>query len=430
MAFNMDELHRRKAQREQQRQERLRQQKKLISRLIVAGVVLIAVAVLILVISLGAQDSPNEQTNMPTLTTGSDAETQTVQTTAPPMTVVSFTAVGDLNVTEKVVASGGTGYDYTGTFMDVVPVLSQSDLTVVNLEGTLCGAPYGTQDRSSSPQTMMTALANAGVDLVQTANSYAIKNGVSGLGMTLANIRAAGLESVGAYANQEEYEKAGGYTIRNVNGVKLAIVAFTKGMDGMALPAGSENCVNLLYTDYASSYHDVDTEGITALLRRVEKEKPDVTIALVHWGSEYNDTHSDSQAQIRKLLLEQGVDAILGTHPHYVQELEYDPDNGTLVAYSLGDFISDAERSGTEYSIAVHLEITKDNTAGTAKITGYSYTPLFTAVQTDGTVRVVRLEPAIEAYKAGYIGRVSQEAYAGMEYALERIRARISPVQE
>lgn len=428
MAFNMDELHRRKAQREQQRQERLRQQKKLISRLIIAGVVLAAVAVLILVISRGAPDSANEQTTASTAPQQSTE--QTAETTQPPVTVVSFTAVGDLNVTEKVVASGGPSYDYTNTFMDVVPVLSGADLTVVNLEGSLCGAPYGTKDRSSAPQTMMTALANAGVDLVQTANSYAIKNGVSGLGMTLANIRAAGLQSVGAYANQEEYEKAGGYTICNVDGVKLAVVAFTKGMDGMALPAGSENCVNLLYTDYASSYHQVDTEGITALLRRVEKEKPDVTIALVHWGSEYNDTHSDSQAQIRKLLLEQGVDAILGTHPHYVQELEYDPANGTLVAYSLGDFISDAERSGTEYSIAVHLEITKDNTAGTAKITGYSYTPLFTAVQTDGTVRVVRLEPAIEAYKAGYIGRVTQEAYAGMEYALGRIQARVSPEEE
>lgn len=428
MAFNMDELHRRKAQREQQRQERLRQQKKLISRLIVAGVVLVAVAVLILVISLGGPDSSNEQTTASTAPQQSTE--QTAETTQPPVTVVSFTAVGDLNVTEKVVASGGPSYDYTNTFMDVVPVLSGADLTVVNLEGTLCGAPYGTKDRSSAPQTMMTALANAGVDLVQTANSYAIKNGVSGLGMTLANIRAAGLQSVGAYANQEEYEKAGGYTICNVDGVKLAVVAFTKGMDSMALPAGSENCVNLLYTDYASSYHEVDTEGITALLRRVEKEKPDVTIALVHWGSEYNDTHSDSQAQIRKLLLEQGVDAIIGTHPHYVQELEYDPANGTLVAYSLGDFISDAERSGTEYSIAVHLEITKDNTAGTAKITGYSYTPLFTAVQTDGTVRVVRLEPAIEAYKAGYIGRVTQEAYAGMEYALGRIQARVSPEAE
>jgi len=430
MAFDMDELHKRRQQREQQRQERLRQQKQLVTRLIIAGVVLALVAGLILAISMGASHEPNgnEQTS-DTMPPQTQNTVQSVQTTAPPVTVVSFTAVGDLNVTEKVVASGGAGYDYTDTFMDVVPVLSQSDLTVVNLEGILCGAPYGTEDRSA-PQTMLTALANAGVDLVQTANSYAIKNGVAGLGMTLANIRAAGMESVGAYADEQAYKESGGYTIRNVDGVKLAIVAFTKGMDGMALPAGSEKCVNLLYTDYSSTYHDVDTEGITELLGRVAKEKPDVTIALVHWGSEYNDTHSDSQKQIRELMLSQGVDAIIGTHPHYVQELEYDPAQGTLVAYSLGDFISDATRSGTEYSIAVHLEITKDNAAGTAKITGYSYTPLFTAAQADGSVRVVRLEPAMEAYQAGYIDRVSPEVYAGMEYALERVKDRVSPDKE
>ena len=430
MAFNMDELHRRKAQREQQRQERLQQQKKLMFRLAIAGGVLVAVAVLILAISFGAPKSPDTQTEPPVQTSANQGTAQATETTTPPTTVVRFTAVGDLNVTEKVVASGGPGYDYTNTFMDVLPVLSEADLTVVNLEGTLCGAPYGTEPDRSAPQTMLTALVNAGVDLVQTANSYTIKKGVSGMGMTLANLRVAGLESVGAYATQEEYKKAGGYTIRDVNGVKVAVVGFTKGMDGMALPVGSEDCVNLLYTDYASSYRDVDEDGIKALLRRVEKEKPDMTIALVHWGSEYNDIHSDSQAQIRQLLLEQGVDAIIGTHPHYVQELEYDPDKGTVVAYSLGDFISDAERSGTEYSIALHLEITKDNTAGTTKITNCSYTPLYTAVQEDGTVRVVRLEAAMRAYQAGYIGKVNKEAYSGMEYALQRIQERVNPTKE
>lgn len=426
MAFDMDELHKRRQQREQQRQERLRQKKQLTTRLLIAGVVLLLVAGLILAVSLGASGDPDGQTEPSQVLNQQPQNTEpSVQTTVPPVTVVSFTAVGDLNITEKVVSSGGVGYDYTGTFMDVVPVLSQSDLTAVNLEGVLCGAPYGAESRSA-PQTMMTALANAGVDLVQVANSYAIKNGVSGLGMTLANIRAAGLESVGAYADEQAYKESGGYTIRNVNGVRIAIVAFTKGMDGMALPASSEKCVNVLYSDYSSTYRQVDTEGITGLLSRVAKEKPDVTIALVHWGSEFNDTHSDSQKQIRDLMLEQGVDAIIGTHPHYVQELEYNADNGTFVAYSLGDFIGDATRSGTEYSIAVHLEITKDNAAGTAKITGYSYTPLFTAAQADGTVRVMRLEPAMAAYESGYIDRVSPDVYAGMGYGLERIRDRIT----
>ncbi|MBO5953401.1 MAG: CapA family protein [Oscillospiraceae bacterium] len=426
MAFDMDEMHRRRQEREQQRQQRAQQQRKMIFRLAVAGAVLIACGILIFVISRGDSgngDLPSAAvTTVPSQTSGE----QNQQTPGSLATVVHFAATGDLNITDKVVASGGMNYDYTKTFMDVLPLLAQADLTAVNLEGVLCGAPYGTAT-ASAPQTLMTALTNAGVDLVQMANSYAIKNGVSGLRATLQNVRGAGLHPVGAFADKEEFEKTGGYTICNVRGVKIALVAFTKGMDGMALPAGSESCVNVLYSDYSSTYKQVNTQGITKVLRAAQKEKPDVTIALLHWGSEYNDNHSKTQQEIRKLMLAEGVDAIIGTHPHYVQEMEFDAGAGTFVAYSLGEFLGDASRAGTEYSAVLDLEITKDNATGETKITGYSYTPTFTVEEEDGTVRVVRLEAAMAAYEAGHIQRVSEQTYNKMVYALERVQDRVTP---
>ena len=161
------------------------------------------------------------------------------------------------------------------------------------------------------------------------------------------------------------------------------------------------------------------------MLERLEKEKPDVTIALVHWGSEYNDTHSKTQEKIRDLMLENGVDAILGTHPHYVQQVDFDKEAGTLVAYSLGDFLGDRERSGTEYGVVLNLEITKDNGEGTAKITGFDYQPIFTSQDGEGLLRVLRIRPAIAAYEGGYLDKVSAEDYAAMVNALARIDARI-----
>jgi len=264
------------------------------------------------------------------------------------------------------------------------------------------------------------------VDYVQVANSYAIKNGFSGLVSTLQNIRSAGLETLGAYVSEEEFRQTGGYSIRVVDGVKVAVVAFTKGMDGMALPVGSEQCVNLLYTDYSSAYQKVNTQGITKILRAIEKEKPDITIALLHWGSEFNDTHSKSQESIRKLMLSEGVDAIIGTHPHYVQEILYDEAAGTLVAYSLGDFFGDGSRSGTEYSVILDLEITKDNTTGKTTISNYTYTPIYT-VNDEETLRVVRLEEAMASYQANALGSVSKETYDNMAYALTRIKDRVTP---
>ena len=226
------------------------------------------------------------------------------------------------------------------------------------------------------------------------------------------------------YPDSAAFRSGKGFTLYNVEGIEIAVVAFTKGMDGMALPAGSEDCVNLLYTDYESTYQDIDEEGITDILSAVDQEKPDITIALLHWGSEYNDTISPTQEDIVELLQANGVDAIIGTHPHYVQKMVFDEESGTFVAYSLGDLISDAERSGTQYSVILDLEISKNLRNGKTTIAGFSYTPIYTIAEPDSPLRVVRINEAIQGYKSYFIGRASEQTYGDMLYALERIKAR------
>lgn len=419
MSFGQEEVERRRVLREELRQKRQQEQQNLIKRLTYAGVALAVAAVIILaVVLIGNADGKKPVDTRPTETVVKETEPKGEQT------VVRFAAAGDLNITDKVVSSGGAGMDYSRVFADVLPLLAEADLTVMNLEGNVVGAPYGTQ-QASAPVQMLNVLATAGVDMVQMANSRSIHNGITGLAATLSAIRTAGIEPIGAYASNNEFSDNGGYTLWEVEGVRIGVVAFTKGMDNMALPAGSENCVNVLYKDYSSTYVEVDTDRITDILERLEKEKPDVTIALVHWGSEYNDTHSKTQEKIRDLMLENGVDAILGTHPHYVQQVDFDKEAGTLVAYSLGDFLGDRDRSGTEYGVVLNLEITKDNGEGTAKITGFDYQPIFTSLDGEGLLRVLRIRPAIAAYEGGYLDKVSAEDYAAMVNALARIDARI-----
>ena len=95
------------------------------------------------------------------------------------------------------------------------------------------------------------------------------------------------------------------------------------------------------------------------------------------------------------------------------------------MAYSLGDFFGDAPRAGSEYSLVLDLEITKSATTGETKITGYSYTPIFTA--TDGEkLQLLRIREAMAAYENGYMGKVSQATYEAMGYALERIEKRVT----
>lgn len=409
------EFKKRRALRQQQRQEQQRKRRKLYIRLGIAGGVLVACAAVILLFARPAPEAQPKETV---------AATQPQQSQED-MTTIHFAAAGDLNITDRVVAAGGGNYDFTGAFLDVAHILADADLTAVNLEGNLCGAPYGTKT-VSAPQQLAEALNAAGVDLVQLANSYSINKGISGLTDTINGVRAAGMEPLGVFANQSAYRESKGYTICDVKGIRVAFVAFTKGMDGMALPPGSEHCVNVLYTDYDSTYQNVDTQGITQVLQAVQREVPDVTIAMLHWGSEFNNTISVSQEKIVKLMQENGVDAIIGTHSHYVQQMTLDEETGNFVAYSLGDFFGDATKAGSEYSVILDLEITKNNATGETKITNYSYTPIFTVLEKGSALKIVRLETAMKAYEEEFLGRVTQANYDKMVYALERIKARVA----
>ena len=433
MAMTPEDMEKRRQRREKQLKKQRAQRRKL--RLgLAAAVVILALctfAIYFFVENAPQEISASVTDTLPTETTV--PQTLPPEETTPPKgaaTTIHIRAAGDLNVTNSVVDAGlsAAGYDFTRAFQDVAGTLSGADLTVLNLEGNICGEPYGTAT-SSAPNKLLTALRSAGVDLIQMANSYAINNGLIGLNSTLQSIRAAGLEPVGAYSSPSEFKRSKGYTICDIQGLKVAFVAFTKGVGGMGMPAGNEDCVNLLYQDYDSTYKKVDTEGITQILTAVKSEKPDFVVALVHWGSENNDTISSTQESIVKLMQKNGVGLIIGTHPHLVQEVKYDETAGTLVAYSLGDFFGDAARGGTNYSIILDVEITKDPEKGTCRVTGYSYTPIYTVTgsqSADGFQRVVRIEQAMQAYEGNFVDKVTSACYSDMAYSLKRIASRTS----
>ena len=432
MAMTPEDMEKRRQRREKQLKKQRAQRRKLRLGLAAAVVIL---ALCTLAIYYFVENTPQQTA---AVTDTLPTETTVPQTLPPEETTplkgaantIHIRAAGDLNVTNNVVDAGlsAAGYDFTRAFQDVAGTLSGADLTVLNLEGNICGEPYGTAT-TSAPNKLLTALRSAGVDLIQMANSCSINNGLIGLNSTLQSIRAAGMEPLGAYSSPSEFKRSKGYTICDIQGLKVAFVAFTKGVGGMGMPAGNEDCVNLLYQDYDSTYKKVDTEGITQILTAVKSEKPDFVVALVHWGSENNDTISSTQESIVKLMQKNGVGLIIGTHPHLVQEVKYDETAGTLVAYSLGDFFGDAARGGTNYSIILDVEITKDPEKGTCRVTGYSYTPIYTVTgsqSADGFQRVVRIEQAMQAYEGNFVDKVTAACYSDMAYSLKRIASRTS----
>lgn len=445
--YDKNDPRRRRAQREEIRKRRQRQAR---MRLILVVLALILAAALIFWATSNAQSSdspqtttqtpsttqtPEETTQAPSETTQAPSETtaapaETTQQTNTGTTVIHIAAAGDLNVTDEVLAANLTpaGYDFTDAFMEVAPVLSNADFSILNFEGLLNGAPYGTEDRSAPPE-LAQALAAIGVDAVQTANSASIQGGILGLQNTLTNLRGAGLIPIGTFADSSSYKKSGGYTLVEINGVRVALVAFTKGMDGLGLPEGSEDSVNLLYEDYTTDYKTIDKEGISQVLANAAEENPDITIALVHWGSEYNENISTSQENVANYLLSQGADVIIGTHSHLLQAIDYDEEAGTLVAWSLGDFYGNATEAGSNYSVVLDIEITKNNETGLTSVTGFTTTPIYTLKEEQGNLgghRIVQIEKAIARYESSYIYRPTDAAYSSLQYALTRVGQRIA----
>ena len=430
MPLHDDEMKKRREKREAQRKKQQAEARRLRLALIGAAMILVLCGIGIFRLTRGIERPVKEDTPVVRETEAPTEAAANLPVVQEPITTIHIRAAGDLNVTNSVVESGlsASGFDFNRAFMDVAAILSEADLTVMNMEGNFCGEPYGTQT-TSAPTELLRDLRGAGVDLLQVANSCIINNGMIGMTSTLNAIRTAGIEPVGAYANEAELRASKGYTITDVRGVKVAFVAFTKGLGGRGMPAGNENLVNLLYEDYATTYNKEDKDRITTILKNVETEKPDITIALVHWGSEYNDDISSSQEYLVSLLKKNGVDVILGSHSHTLQSIDYDQLKGTLVAYSLGDFFGDAKRGATNYSIILDLEITKDTAAGITKVTDFSYTPIYTVTKgecPDGYQRVVRIEKAIEAHTENYLDKVTVASKDSMLYALQRIVERIA----
>ncbi len=435
MGLDGEDLERRRKKRAEA--QRLRRKRKTRTLLLtgVALLVLIGCGITIGKLSTGEKDTAASSMETTVATTAPKATEETVAETTPgrrsrnPITTIHIRAVGDLNITNASIDAGlaANGYDFTRAFRDVAAELANADVTVMNIEGNFCGEPYGTET-SSAPTELLTYLKSAGVDLVQMANSFSVYNGLIGLNTTLNNIRSAGIEPLGAYGKTADFHKTGGYTICDIQGIRVAFVAFTKGVGGMGLPAGSEECVNLLYEDYDSNYTKINKKGITSILSDVAKEKPDLTVAMLHWGSENNDQISKTQTQITELMQKNGVDVILGTHPHLVQQIEMNEKSGTLIAYSLGDFFGDATLGGSNYSIILDVEVTKDADLKTTKVTGYSYIPIYTTKEAegDGYRRVVRTKEAMYAYENNYVDKVTADCYTAMKKSLERIEKRIS----
>lgn len=254
------------------------------------------------------------------------------------------------------------GYDYSDCFQYVKEEISRADIAIGNLEVTLGGPPYKGYPAFSAPDEYLSAIKDAGFDILLTANNHCLDRGKPGLERTIACLDSLGIPYLGTYINKEERMANYPLSIRK-NGFHLVLLNYTYGTNGIKVHA--PNIVNY-----------IDKEVMAEDIRIARSRRPDAIIACMHWGVEYQSLPGKEQKDLVDWLLQQGVTHVIGGHPHVLQPMElrrkpYSPDKNVVV-YSLGNFISNMSAPQTDGGAMFKLELTKRNHIVTVSNCGYS----------------------------------------------------------
>ena len=264
---------------------------------------------------------------------------------------ITLLFVGDLMQHDAQIKAAKTadGYDYTDCFKHVKEKITQADIAVANLEVTLGGKPYRGYPSFSAPDEFLHAVKDAGFDVLLTGNNHCLDRGSRGLERTILMLDSLDFASAGTYINEAQRRERYPLLVEK-NGFRIVFLNYTYGTNG--LEPVPPRIVN--YIDKKKMKEDI------AVARRM---RPDAIIACMHWGIEYRLFPQKAEKDLVDWLLAQGVDHVIGSHPHVLQPMEVKKDVHTpakhLVVYSLGNFISNMSKENTDGGAMVRLELIK-----------------------------------------------------------------------
>lgn len=263
---------------------------------------------------------------------------------------ITLLFVGDLMQHQAQIDAARTPdgkYDYSPCFSLVKEQITRADIAIGNLEVTLGGKPYQGYPAFSAPDEYLQAIKNAGFDILLTANNHCLDRGKKGLERTILMLDSLSIPHAGTYRNITERKQHYPLFI-NKNGFRIALLNYTYGTNG--IKPSSTNIVNYIDKDIISQ------DILSAKARR-----PDVIIACMHWGIEYQSLPNKEQRELADWLLEQGVTHIIGSHPHVIQpmELRKEDTQQNVVVYSLGNFISNMSATNTDGGLIFTLQLEK-----------------------------------------------------------------------
>lgn len=315
--------------------------------------------------------------------------------------------------------ANGNGYDFTYEYDNVDEYIKSADIAIINQETLICNDTIEPSDYPyfNSPTALGDHMIDIGFDVFTIANNHVLDQKSEGLSACLdyweSREETNDIRVLGAYRNVTDKENI---RTMNKNGIDFSFLAYTEYLNGLKLPDNSEMIIG--------DANDID--GMKEDIKKA-KEISDICIVSLHWGVEDSDEISDSQRETAKALAEAGADVIVGTHPHVLRDLEIiEKSDGskTLVAYSLGNFVS--AQSKPQNLIGGILEFFIDKTGDTYSIDDISLVPTITHYDSGYANNRVYLYSQYTEELAASHG-VNSEAEFSMDYIDSILEKNISP---
>ncbi|MFT3737731.1 MAG: CapA family protein [Breznakibacter sp.] len=272
-------------------------------------------------------------------------------------------------------------YDFAESFSLVKTFILQADLAFANLETPLAGPPYTSYPVFSAPDQLVVGAKDAGFDVLFTANNHSCDKWRKGIERTVRVLDSLGIAHTGVFADSARW--LSGYPLLvEKNGFRLSLLNYTYGTNGVRIPKGA--IVNL-----------TDTVQMRKDIAKAKQMEPDAIIAFMHWGDEYAQVPNNEQIKLTHFLVEEGVKIVVGAHPHVLQRMEFYPDKGYLVAYSLGNFVSGQRTKPRDGAALLHVSLLKKD--GKTVIDSASYLLTYVHYPKISNLRRFMVVPVIKA---------------------------------
>lgn len=262
---------------------------------------------------------------------------------------------------------GGKGYDWNECYSLIAPDITAADYAVCNLEVPLGGGPdYSGYPCFSAPDNYALALKDAGFDMFLTANNHCLDRGDKGARATLMALDRLGVDHIGTYADSLQRTRLVPF-IKDIKGFKVGFLNYTYGTNGIEPRDGIEVSM-------------IDRDRMAREIKATRKAGAEIVVVAVHWGVEYVLLPGQAQKDLAQFLVDQGVDMVIGGHPHVIQPMEVvrnEAENkDVLVVYSLGNLISNMKTADTRGGALVKARIER-GADGKARFVRAAYDTFF-----------------------------------------------------